>query len=57
MPLSFVPSVRDFGSAAFGEAAKANDVRGLGLALAEGAAILLAFLHWAETTRVSAFLG
>jgi hypothetical protein len=38
-------------------AAKANDIRSLGLALAEGAAILLAFFYWAETTGVSAFFG
>jgi hypothetical protein len=35
--------------------AQAHDVRSLGLALAEGAAILLAFFYQAETTRVSAF--
>jgi hypothetical protein len=33
------------GPAAFGMAAKANDVRSLGLALAEGATKLLAFLY------------
>ena len=33
------------GSSAFGMAAKAHNVRSLGLALAEGAAILLTFLY------------
>jgi hypothetical protein len=45
------------GSATFGMAAKAKDIRSLGLALAEGTAILLAFLYCAETTRMSAFFG
>jgi hypothetical protein len=38
-------------------AAKANDVRSLGLALAEGAAVLLAFLYSTETAWMSAFFG